>query len=537
MHLSASHYWRPGKLGLHLEGDLSRRFLLAFLAAVVPCILALAGLTIYSTRALVLANLRLEEISSALEAIRGVDSNINRASAILTESLLSGRRDGREEFAHLLATVDRKLRTCASGACHETRPSFTPRRMAAIVAHTVKRLEANDAFLYSVVRDPQPDRSARLAEIDDLMSQTDRELWLMSGTLTGRVELLAKQTQAMSQRTMELTVLLVVAVVLLGSAVAIALGGYVSRPIRDLSTGVRRVTGGDWGYRVRLQEHGEIGELATSFNAMIDEIEMRRRELAEHNRTLEERVRLRTEELRKKGEILARSQRLASLGMMASGVAHELNNPLTGILMKTNLMMEEVEKSSSFYRELSKIDQDALRCKRIVADLKSLSPRSELNKKPCQVPALIEHSLSLVRHELERRNIDVVRDIQDTLPEIVCDSERVERVLVNLFMNAAEAMEEKGRLGVRVATQGKWLKLAVDDTGAGISQENLAHIFDPFFTTKPYGTGLGLSLSHGIVDEHGGRIEIESRTRGTAGPGEQSGTTLTMFLPLPEEKP
>ena len=527
----------PQKLGLPLDGDLSRRFLFAFLAAVVPCIVALAGLTIYSTRSLVADNLRLEQISAALDSIRGVDSNLNRASAILREKLLSGRSGGGREFASLLGQVDDKLRSCASVACHEAMPPLTPQKMAAMVARTTSRLKDENASLSSAHLVSQPDRSARLVEIDHLMNRTDRKLWMMSEVLAERVEVLGAQTQAMSRRTMELIILLAAAVVLVGSAVAIALGRYVSRPIRDLSAGVREVTGGDWTHRVKVRERGEIGELAASFNAMIDEIEIHRQELAEHNRTLEERVRLRTEELRKKDEILARSQRLASLGMIASGVAHELNNPLTSILMKTNLMMEELEKSSSFYQELGKIDQAALRCKRIVGDLKGLSPRSELDKKPCEVRTLVDRSLSLVRHELERRRIDVACEIPDALPSIVCDAERLGRVLVNLFMNAAEAMEERGRLVVRVATQDGWLKLAITDTGAGISPKNLPHIFDPFFTTKPYGTGLGLSLSHGIVDEHGGRIEVESRTRETAGPGEQSGTTLTMFLPLVEEKP
>ncbi len=536
MHVSAPQQ-PPRKLRLHSDGDLSRRFLFAFLAAVVPWIVALAGLTIYSTRSLVAANLRLEQISAALDSIRGVDSNLNRASAILREKALSGRSENGREFSSLLAQVDDGLRSCASVACHEAVPPLTPQKMAAMVVRTTNRLKNENASLSSTHPLPQLNRSVRLVEIDRLMNRTDRKLRLMSGTLAERVEDLGKRTQAMSRRTMELTVLLAVAVVFLGSAVAIALGRYVSRPIRDLSAGVRRVTAGDWTHRVRVSEPAEIGELAASFNAMIDEVEMRRRELAEHNRTLEERVRLRTEELRKKDEILARSQRLASLGMMASGVAHELNNPLTSILMKTNLMMEEVEKSSPFYQELGKIDQAALRCKRIVGDLKGLSPRSELDKKPCEVRTLLDRSLSLVRHELERRGIDVACEIPDALPSIVCDSERLGRVLVNLFMNAAEAMEETGRIVVRVATENGWLKLAIADTGAGIPPVNLPQIFDPFFTTKPYGTGLGLSLSHGIVEEHGGRIEVESRTRETAGPGEQSGTTFTVFLPLVEEKP
>lgn len=515
---------------------MSRRYLLAFLAVVVPCIVALAILTVYSTRSLVAANLRLKEISGSLEDIRSVDSNLNRASAILRDNLLTGQSEKRQKFTGLLAVVDGELRTCASVACHEAMPPFAPRKMAATVASTVRRLKDQGALLFSAHPNSQPDPSASLAEIDRLMAQTDRQLWLMSGTLAGRVKVLGKQTQAVGRRTMELTVLVAVALVLLGSAMATALGRYVARPIRNLSASVRRVTAGDWEYRVTVQEDGEIGELAAAFNTMIDEINTRRQEIAEHNRTLEERVRQRTEELKKKTEALAQSQRLASLGMMASGVAHELNNPLTSILMKANLMIEEVEKPSSSYQELNKIVENTIRCKRIVDDLRGLLPRNELDKAPCRVSALLERSLGMVCHELERRKIDLTCEIPDFLPVLLCDSERVGRVLVNLFMNAAEAMEQGGKLVVRAAIQDGWLKLEVSDTGVGISPENLPHIFDPFFTSKAYGTGLGLSLSHGIVHEHGGRIEVESRTREMVGPSQHSGTTVAIFLPLLEER-
>ncbi len=508
---------------------------MAFLVTVVPSILALAAVTIYSTRSLVAANRRLAEISLSLEAIRGLHLSLSRASAILKEDLLTGRADKQEAFTASLDSVDKKLATCASVTCHEASPPLTPRKMAAMVAHTAQGLKEEGALVFDAAPSGgEADRSRRLANLDGLMRATDRRLWLMSGTLAARVETLREKAQTMGRRTLGLAILLAAVVALLGSGVAVAFGTYVSLPIRELLIGVRQVTAGDRKYRVKARGWGEVDELAGAFNAMVDELERRREEIAEYNRTLEERVRLRTEELRKKDEALAQSQKLASLGMLASGVAHELNNPLTSIMMKTKLMIEEVGETSSFYHELEKIDENAIRCKRVIDDLRGLLPRSEVHKTPCQVSAVVAEALNLVRHEFERRRIQVVCEVPGALPRVLWDPERVVRVFTNLFMNAVEAIGEDGRVVVRASVQNGWLKMEVSDTGVGMPHENLSRIFDPFFTTKSHGTGLGLSLSHGIVREHGGRIEIESRTAEMAGAGERSGTIVRIFFPLPE---
>lgn len=356
----------------------------------------------------------------------------------------------------------------------------------------------------------------------------------MADTLVKRVAALREQSQALSQRALTLMILVSFAVVVMGSCIAAFLANRVSRPIQGLLQGTRRVRAGDWGYRVMVTS-GEIGELALSFNAMVEEVERYRNQLNRYSRNLEERVMRRTEELKRKDEALRQSEKLASLGLLASGVAHELNNPLTGILMNANLLIEEVGHDSPLYGELKRIDEDAGRCRRIIDDLRTFSRRHDLRKARCRPEEVIDQALRLVEHELDLRGIRLERRIEAGLPEVFWDSERMVQVFTNLFVNAAQAMEGGGCLSVSAQLTGNCLTIEVKDTGVGIPEENRSRVFEPFFTTKREGTGLGLSISYGIIEEHMGRLEMESRAREAAGPDGQGGTSVKIILPLSTE--
>ncbi len=223
---------------------------------------------------------------------------------------------------------------------------------------------------------------------------------------------------------------------------------------------------------------------------------------------------------------VAQAEKMASLGRLAAGVAHEINNPLTGILFYANLIMERLEEKDPFRADLKCILEDAGRCRDIVKNLLAYSRQTFQMKEVFPLNLLVEQSLGLIRDQKLFMNIEVVKDLSDEIMMIHADKMQLSQVIVNLVINAIDAMDRKGRLTLRTYLAVDKAHLEVSDTGSGISPENVLKIFDPFFTTKQpgKGTGLGLSTAYGIVHENGGNISVKD-----TGP---SGTTFLVELPL-----
>lgn len=516
------------------KGNLTSRFILGFLIATIPGTIVLGLFTIYSIHSLVAVNRQLDEISLSLEATGHIQLALFKADGTARAFLLHQRDGGPQEFEGAVHSAQGQLTSCASASCHGN-SRLTTNQMAASLSPKFERLRIQGLKVFEAAGPgAQAYRPGQADEVDQLVSGISDRLQTMADILVKRVALLRKQSRALSERALTLMILVNFAVVVMGSGIAAFLANRVSRPIQSLLQGTRRVRAGDWGYRVRAGS-GEIGELALSFNAMVEEVERSRDQLYRYSQNLEERVMRRTEELKRKDEALRQSEKLASLGLLASGVAHELNNPLTGILMNANLLIEEVGKDSPLYGELKRIDEDAGRCRRIIDDLRTFSRRHDLRKALCRPEEVIDQALRLVEHEIELRGIRLERRIEAGLPEVYWDSERMVQVLTNLFVNAAQAMEGGGCLSVSAQLAGGSLTIEVKDTGVGISEENRSRVFEPFFTTKREGTGLGLSISYGIIEEHMGRLEMESCTREAAGPDGQGGTSVKIVLPLSTE--
>ena len=303
---------------------------------------------------------------------------------------------------------------------------------------------------------------------------------------------------------------------------------YIKEPIRQLIRHTEKVSAGDFSEgEVLALSSKEMQELGNAFEVMTHSLHLTQQQLQETNITLEERVIKRTEEVRVIQAQLHHSERLASIGEMAAGIAHEINNPLTSVMIFTSLLLKNPSLDPPVKADLETILGETGRCATIVSRLLEFARATTPSKGLYEIDEIIDSTLHLLECQENFHNINIVRDYAPGLPEVACDRDQLKQVFMNIFMNAAQAMRIGGDLTIEIALDpaGKYLCVAIADCGGGISEENLSRIFDPFFTTNgANGTGLGLSVSFGIISNHGGRIEVKNRF------GE--GATFVIWLPL-----
>ena len=301
----------------------------------------------------------------------------------------------------------------------------------------------------------------------------------------------------------------------------------ITRPVSEMVAATHNIIAGRFDQEVRSESTGEIALLAESFNAMLKSLRQMRADLEEWGRTLEEKVRQRTEELVNMQARVAQSDRLASLGMLAAGVAHEINNPLGGILALTGLTVEDLRKDDPNRENLEEVIRQTLRCRDIVKGLLQFSRQSRGNAEAVDLNDVLQDTLSLIEKQALFFNITVVRQLEPELPPVVADRSQFQQVFINILMNAVQAMNEQGTITIKTGYKStdNSVEVAISDTGQGIRREDIGRIFDPFFTTKEggHGTGLGLSIAYGIVTTHGGSISVQSEV-GT-------GSTFTLRIP------
>ncbi|MCK4431974.1 MAG: cache domain-containing protein [Candidatus Aminicenantes bacterium] len=301
-------------------------------------------------------------------------------------------------------------------------------------------------------------------------------------------------------------------------------------PLRGMVFATNKIAQGDLNHKVEIKYRDEIGKLARSFNQMTENLKKANEKLIQWGKTLEKRVEERTKELREIQDFLIQSEKLASLGKMAAGVAHEINNPLTSILINTHLMLEKVEEKHAFYENLILIADETSRCTNIVKGLLEFS-RQELPQKAfSDVNDIINRTLNLLKNQVSFYNISIIKELGLNLPQIELDKNKIEQVFWNLMFNASEAMPDGGKLTIisKFSQNKKYIEVIFMDTGVGIPKENINKLYDPFFTTKSSGTGLGLAVSYGIIKQHLGQIEVESE--------QGKGSTFTVSLPLSKNK-
>jgi two-component system NtrC family sensor kinase len=230
--------------------------------------------------------------------------------------------------------------------------------------------------------------------------------------------------------------------------------------------------------------------------------------------------------LRQTQEQLLQSEKLASIGRLSAGVAHEINNPLTTILTSSMLIQEDIDPDEDIYQELKTISDEALRCRKIVTSLLDFARQTKPTKKLNKLNEIVRHSFVLTRKQAAFQDVTVELKLSENLPDIYLDKDQIQQSLINLTLNAIEATDPGGKitLTTQFDSGSDAIEISVRDNGIGIQPENMDKIFDPFFTTTEGGTGLGLAVTHGIIEQHGGTIHVEST------PGQ--GTCFTIRLPL-----
>jgi len=522
--------WREAKF--QLARSLAGKLILGFLIIAALEAMVLGAVGFYFLRRAIAINRQLEEISLSLEATRSLSLDLSRVSQPIDEYLLGGGYTPTlDKFRDALSVVKTSLKSCGSAVCHGA--AKEPQQMAAVLSPLIADVQEKGTAIFESKKAGQEPIRLR-GEVESLVTQTQGLMDTMSSALSDRVKVLRRESAQIGQGTILLFFFFTFLSLGVTAAVAFAVARHITVPVRDLLHGTRRITEGDLEHRVEARAHDEIGELADSFNAMVRTLKDYKDRIDDYSRSLEEKVRLRTEELKKAQESLLQSEKLASIGLLASGVAHELNNPLTSILMNINLLMEEVRDQANIHTELKRISDDTLRCRRIIDDLRDFSRRHELDIRSSNLNDVVGSTLGLIKHQLELHGIALRQDFSSDLPLMSFDPDRMRQVLMNVFVNAIQAMPRGGSLTVETALREGLVEIAVQDSGAGIPRDIRGKIFDPFFTTKEAGTGLGLSIVYRIMQEHGGRIEVESRTAEEIATGSSGsvGTTIRLYIPL-----
>ncbi len=300
----------------------------------------------------------------------------------------------------------------------------------------------------------------------------------------------------------------------------------ISGPIHDMAGAAQRIAEGDFSRKVPVSSTDELGYLADRFNTMTAELERANALMRESADELERKVEQRTAELRAMQAHLIQNEKMAAIGKLSAGVAHEINNPLTGILTNSSLMLEDLPADHPWREDLQTIVDETLRCRKIVKGLLDFARQTRPQRATLNMNHVVEDVLALVRNQTIFRAITLTFDLDATLPSVMADADQMRQVVLNIVLNAAEAMTQGGtlRISTRPLPAQHAVELRFSDTGPGIPDEAKARIFEPFFTTKRTGTGLGLSIAYGIIERHHGHLRVDS-ARG-------EGTTFTIVLPV-----
>ena len=485
-----------------------------------------------STRYGMLHN-RSDEINQIVSSI-GSQPGIEKISIFNKAGEIKSSTDEHELFTRVDTTAE------ACKACHGQEGQASQFRGA--IPHQLTRdqrthifIDANGHRTLSVINPIENEASCSNAGCHAHPADTK-----VLGMINVRMSLDAVDG-AMTESRRQMLNSLVAAVLLLSAVFATLIWLMVHKPIRRLIAGTFHVAAGELDYKIRVRTRDELGDLARSFNRMTGELKRANEEISDWTKTLEDRVEKKTAELQQAQDHVLRVEKLASIGKLAAIVAHEINNPLAGILVYARLVLKRLGRGGTndgsdedTRKHIETIAAESARCGEIVKGLLHFSRQTKPHVKPNNLNDIINESLRLVRHKLELTNVRTVTKCDPDLKQITCDEQQIKQALVALLINACEAVhpgEGEIILTSRYAPTSDSAEIRISDNGVGMDAETKQHIFEPFFTTKEQGKGVGLGLAvvYGIVTGHGGEIEVESA------PG--CGTTFVIRLPDRADEP
>ncbi|MFA7405250.1 MAG: ATP-binding protein, partial [Pelobacteraceae bacterium] len=291
------------------------------------------------------------------------------------------------------------------------------------------------------------------------------------------------------------------------TALVVRASTVITSPITHMMSVIKRIKRGDLNERMTVTGEDELAELGSAFNRMT--------EIIQRNKDIESN--------------LAQQGKMASLGVLSSGVAHEINNPLGVILGYAGYLESKMSEDDPNYQYIHEIKRESKRCKKIVQDLLSYARTPRPTLEPTDLNALLQQIVDFASNHTDMRGVTIKTSLAPDLPLVELDGDQMRQVAINLILNAGGAMPEGGDLLVGTeAVDGEHVRITFSDSGSGIPQESLEKIFEPFYTTKARGTGLGLAITRQIIEQHHGEIHIES-TVGT-------GTCVTVTLPTEREE-
>lgn len=325
----------------------------------------------------------------------------------------------------------------------------------------------------------------------------------------------------------------IIIILLINVVSAIFIRQLVHKPVHQLIDGAKAISEKNLNYKIPITSKTELGELADAFNDMTEKLKNAYDEIKNWSKSLENKVDEKTDELKRAHAHLIQIEKMASLGQLSATVAHELNNPLEGIITLTKLQMKRLDKENltkedfeNVFKDLSFIAEESLRCGNIVKNLLLFSRQQVEEFKESDLEQIIERSIMLIAHHMQMHDIKLVRNFKLSNPTIFCSAAQIQQATIALMINSIEAMPSGGTITIRMFdTDDDNISIQISDTGHGIQTDIQDKIFEPFFTTKEDGKGVGLGLSvvYGIVNAHNGKITVDSVVG--------QGTTFNIVLP------
>lgn len=453
---------------------------------------------------------KLETIIVVEEAKLYRYSEVTELAVAARESFFDYMNKKSESIAPVILLLDEALKLVTRGA--NLTSSGEEKQMFGEISSAIRRFKSA-AFGYYREADKKEEAGLGAGQLERIALEEGNEIMNLTHYASEDVRRSVEDNHSRVLKTTALYHRFLTLIIILGILstffIVFLMNYALGHPMRQLLAGTKEIAGGNLGYEISIRSKDEFGELGSAFNRM-------------------------TRELKELHAKLIQSAKMAAVGQLAGGVAHEINNPLTGILNNIQLIKLEAEEGKSpsaadFKDVLESVEESALRCKRIIRSLLDFSRVSAPVYRPVALNELIEKTLLLSELETKSQNIRVTRELSEDLPLVMADSYQLQQVFLDLINNAVWALKTKKGGELRVKTQaapdGKSVFVVFSDTGCGIAPENLPRVFEPFFTTKAAGegTGLGLSVSYGIIREHKGAIEA-----GSEGPGKGAAFKITL---------